>query len=112
MYLARLACELDEWKRRCVAIVGVYGQRLEAVEAFAERQGFPFPIAADSDRRVIRAYGVYVRINLESWNMARPSVVLVDSEGVVRQVFVGRHQREWPVSEIFWAVVDRHGVDG
>ena len=55
---------------------------------------------------MIRAYGVYVRINFESWNMARPAVVLIDPAGIAREVWVGRHQREWPVTEDLWAVID------
>lgn len=93
---------------RNVAVAGVYGQKLEAVAVFAAREDFPFPVLADADRDVIRTYGVYVRINFESWNMARPSVFLIDPESVVRKVFVGRHQREWPSSEDLWAVIDCH----
>ena len=76
--------------------------------AFATREGLPFPLLADVERQVIRAYGVYVRINFESWNMARPAVALIDPAGVVREVHVGRHQREWPDSEDLWAVIERH----
>ncbi len=75
--------------------------------AFAAREGFPFPLLADANRQMIRAYGVYVRVNFESWNMARPSVFLIDPAGIVREVFVGRHQREWPASEDLWVVIDR-----
>ena len=75
---------------------------------FATREGIPFPLLADADREMIRAYGVYVRINFESWNMARPAVVLIDPAGIAREVWVGRHQREWPVTEDLWAVIDRH----
>ena len=107
----RLAVELEEWTRRGAAIVGIYGQKLEAVAGFAAQENFPFPLLADADRQAIRAYGVYVRLNLESWNMARPSVLLIDPKGVVREVFVGRHQREWPASEGLWGVMDRHEGD-
>ena len=75
---------------------------------FATREGIPFPLLADADREMIRAYGVYVRINFESWNMARPAVVLIDPAGIAREVWVGRHQREWPVTEDLWAVIDSH----
>ena len=75
---------------------------------FATREGIPFPLLADPDREMIRAYGVYVRINFESWNMARPAVVLIDPAGIAREVWVGRHQREWPVTEDLWAVIHRH----
>ena len=91
-----------------MALACVYGQSLDAVAAFATREGIPFPLLADAERQVIRAYGIYVRINFESWNMSRPAVVLIDPAGIVRDVWVGRHQREWPVTEDLWAVIDRH----
>ena len=56
---------------------------------FATREGIPFPLLADPDRQMVRAYGVYVRINFESWNMARPAVVLIDPAGIAREVWVG-----------------------
>ncbi len=79
---------------------------------FATREGIPFPLLADADREMIRAYGVYVRLNIEGWNMARPSVLLIDPEGILRKLWVGSHQRDWPVTEEFWAVIDRHESSG
>ena len=75
---------------------------------YATSERLPYPVLADPERQMIRAYGVYVRINFESWNVARPSVVLIDPAGVVHEVFVGRHQREWPDSPDLWAVIERH----
>ena len=75
---------------------------------YATGERLPYPVLADPERQVIRAYGVYVRVNFESWNVARPSVVLIDPGGIVRDVFVGRHQREWPDSPDLWAVMERH----
>ena len=86
----------------------MYGQNLDVVAGFATREGIPFPLLADPDRQMVRAYGVYVRINFESWNMARPAVLLIDPVGILRKVWVGSHQRDWPVTEEFWAVIDRH----
>ena len=79
---------------------------------FATREEIPFPILADSDRQMTRAYGVYIRINFESWNTARPSVVLIDPEGIARKVWVGSHQRDWPITADFWAMIDSHEPNG
>ena len=97
---------IEEYERREIRIVAIYGQSFDAVKSFADRESFPFLVLADEDRSVIRRYGVYVRINYESWNMARPSTVLVDREGIVRFIFVGRNQRDWPTHETVFAVVD------
>ena len=110
--MARLEVELDEWTKRGVAVAFVFAQGLKVVDAFAEREGLPFPVLVDPERRMVRDYGVYVRINFESWNMARPSVVLIDPTGIVREVFVGRHSLEWPESKDLWALVERHEANG
>lgn len=109
--MARLEVELDEWTKRDVAVAYDFAQRLKIVDAFVERESLPFPVLADPKRRMVRDYGVYVRINFESWNMARPSVVLIDPTGVVREVFVGRSSLEWPESKDLWALMDRHEAD-
>ena len=75
---------------------------------FATREEIPFPILADPERQMTRDYGVYVRVNFESWNTARPSVFLIDPEGMVRKLWVGSHQLDWPVTAEFWAVIDSH----
>ena len=97
---------MEEWERRKVRIVGVYGQDPAGVRRFAKRLSLPFPLLADPDRSAIRRYGVYVRLNFESWNMARPSVFLVDPMGRIRFITVGAHQRDWPDSADLLAVID------
>jgi peroxiredoxin len=98
--------KLEDYESRGIRIVAIYGQGFGAVRKFAEREGFPFPVLVDEDRAVIRDYGVYVRINFESWNMARPSTVLVDSAGIVRFIFVGKNQLEWPTHEMIFAALE------
>lgn len=82
------------------------------MSAFARREEIPFPVLADPDRQMTRDYGVYVRINLDSWNTARPSLVLIDPESTVRKLWVGSHQLDWPVTSDFWAVIDTHNGSG
>ncbi len=95
-----------EYEQRGIQIAAIYGQGFGAVRKFAEREQFPFPVLVDANRSVIRQYGVYVRINFESWNMARPSTVLIDSAGIVRFVFVGKNQLEWPTHEMLFASLE------
>jgi peroxiredoxin Q/BCP len=94
-----------EYEQRGIQIVAIYGQGFGAVRKFAEKEKLPFPVLIDEDRSVIRAYGVYVRINFESWNTARPSTVLIDSAGIVRFVFVGKNQLEWPTHAMVFAAL-------
>jgi peroxiredoxin len=50
----------------------------------------------DESRRVAKAYGVWHRIGLDAWNIARPAVFLIDRDGSVRYEFIGRSQAEFP----------------
>jgi len=67
---------------------------------------------ADPDRQMTRDYGVYVRFRYDSWNTARPSVFLIDPAGMVRKLWVGSHQLDWPVTADFWQVIDGHEANG
>ncbi len=79
---------------------------MPGIANLAESKGYPFPIAVDEDRSVARAFGVHVRINVESWNMARPSVFLIGPHGQIEYLYVGSHQRDWPESSVIWSLLD------
>lgn len=83
-------------------MLAVYAQGLRAVREFARHESFPFPILVDEAREVTKRFGVYVRINLESWNMARPATIGVDLGGIVRLIYVGRNQFDWPKDRLIF----------
>ncbi len=53
-----------------------------------------FPFLLDEDRRVTRGYGVYHRIGLDAYNIARPATIVVDRSGVIRFIHVGADQHD------------------
>jgi peroxiredoxin len=48
---------------------------------------------------VLRAYGVWHRIGVDAWNIARPAVFLVDTDRRIRYSFIADQQREFPTQE-------------
>ncbi len=74
-------------------------QRSEKVRRYVEDTGLPFNILIDDTREVIKAYGVWHRIGIDAWNIARPALFVVGADGVVRAVFVGERQDEFPSHE-------------
>jgi hypothetical protein len=62
---------------------------------FADRRKIDFPLLADSDSRIIRAYQV---LNAEATgqflNMARPGYFFIDPNGVIREKFFEAKYRE------------------
>lgn len=47
----------DELSKRGVAIVGVSTDTVEAQKKFKDDQHFPFPLIADTDKKVVKAFG-------------------------------------------------------
>ena len=81
-------------------------QSREAVRRYVEETGLPFDILIDERRDVLRAYGVWHRIGLDAWNIARPAVFLVDTDGRITYSFVSDNQRERPSQEAILAAAD------
>jgi len=66
------------------------------VRRYVEERGLPFFILIDEDRAVMKQYGVWQRINYDAWNIARPAVFVIETSGVIRAVWVGETQAEFP----------------
>ena len=63
---------------------------------YVEERGLPFFILLDEDRAVTKQYGVWQRINYDAWNIARPAVFVIEKAGLIRAVWVGETQAEFP----------------
>ena len=70
---------LDEFNDLNAQVLGISPQGLESHERFSTKYGFQFPLLADTDKAVARAYGTLGPIGFP-----RRSVFIVDGTGVVR----------------------------
>ena len=50
---------------------------------YIEEVGFPFDILIDETRDVTRAYGVWHRIGIAAWNIARPAQFVIDRDRTI-----------------------------
>lgn len=66
------------------------------MKRYVEDAGLPFHILVDESREVTKRYGVWHRMGLDAWNISRPALFVVDSSGVIRAIFVGESQEEFP----------------
>ena len=73
-------------------VLAVLCQRRDSVETWLAANPLPYPVLADADRSRAKDWGVYVRLSLESLNMARPASFVVDPEGILRYARISRHQ--------------------
>ena len=48
---------------------------------------------------MLRAYGVWHRIGLDAWNIARPAVFLIDQDRTISYSFIGESQGEFPTQD-------------
>jgi peroxiredoxin Q/BCP len=103
--LSDLARNSPEYARHGVQILVVVAQGSEAVKRYIEETGLPFNILVDESRAVLKAYGVWHRIGLDAWNIARPALFYVEKDGSIRYSFIGDSQIEFPTHEEILAVI-------
>jgi peroxiredoxin Q/BCP len=93
-----------------VQVVAVVAQSAAAVRRYVEESGLPFNILVDSSREVLKAYGVWHRLGLDAWNIARPALFLIDRSGAIRYSFIGDSQEEFPSPDEISTALDRAGM--
>jgi len=74
----------------------VVAQPSVKVKRYVEDAGLPFDVLVDERRDIIKAYGVWHRVGIDAWNIARPALFLIDRRGAIRYVFVADWQTEFP----------------
>jgi methyl-accepting chemotaxis protein len=79
-----------------VSVVAIVAQQSAAVRRYVEDNGLPFYILVDETREVTKAYGVWHRVGLDAWNIARPALFVIKATGTIQAIFVGESQEEFP----------------
>ena len=74
----------------------IVGQRGANVGEYRRAHGLELPILVDSDRSVIKRYGVYHRLGLTAVNIARPAVFIIDREQRIRYLSISKSQADRP----------------
>ncbi len=73
--------ELAQFRDVGAQVLAISAQGVESHDDFSERHGFGFPLLADTDKQVAKAWGV-----LGPLGFLRRSVFIVDQEGIIRYV--------------------------
>jgi peroxiredoxin len=94
-----LAQHSAEYVAKGLQVVTVVAQSSDVVRRYVEDHGLPFNILIDQSRDVLKAYGVWHRLGLDAWNIARPALFIIDRSGAVRYSFVSERQDEFPSHE-------------
>ena len=80
-------------------MTAIVADKRERMRRFIEETGLPFDVLIDERRDVIRAFGVWHRLGIVTWNRARPAVFLIDPDASIRASWIGQTQREFPTRD-------------
>jgi peroxiredoxin Q/BCP len=85
------ACEFRDnifaYRKMNAVILGVSVDDVESHKEFSEEQNLPFPILADSDKKVTKEYGT-LKLYMGTLEMARRDTFIIDPEGRVAKHYV------------------------
>jgi peroxiredoxin len=76
--------------------VAIVAQKSEAVQRYLDANALPFLVLVDGSRDVLKAYGVWHRLGLDAWNIARPALFLIARDRTILRSFIARRQDEFP----------------
>jgi peroxiredoxin Q/BCP len=93
-------------EKRDARAVTIMAQDPARMQAYLQTHRYPFPVLADAGREVVREYGVYVRANFESINMARPANFVLDPAGTVKFVHIASVQIEFASFDEILSAID------
>ena len=82
-----------------MSVAAVVAQRGDKVRQYFEKTGLELTVLVDETREVVKAYGVWHRLGLDAWNIARPALFLIAPDRTIRFSFVAGSQGEFPGHE-------------
>jgi peroxiredoxin len=105
-WMGEIAKKLPELERRGAKTVTVVAQKPASAQDDLRSNPYPFPVLADAGRTVVKQYGVYVRANFESINIARPANFVLDAAGTIRFIHIASVQFEFASFDDIFATLD------
>ncbi len=94
--LSLLQQDYVEYARMGMRILGIVGQKPAKLRKYIQRNYVPFPLLADSNRTVMKSYGVYRSISLDTFNNALPATFIIDRAGIIQFIYIGSTQIDRP----------------
>jgi peroxiredoxin Q/BCP len=105
-WMGEIQKNMPELENRGAATTTIMAQNPTRMKGYLENQRYPFPVLADADRKVVKEYGVYVRVNFESINIARPANFVLDTAQTVRFIHIASIQIEFASFDEILATLD------
>ena len=87
-------------------VIGIVAQHPVSVRRYIEETGLAFDILIDLQRDTLREYGVWHRVGIDAWNIARPAVFLIDRDATIQYSFIADRQSEFPLQNELFSTID------
>jgi len=105
-WLGEIEKNIGHLAKRGAGAATIMAQSPAGMKTYLETNHHSFPILADATREVVKQYGVYVRANFESINIARPANFALDAQGTIRFIHIASIQTEYASFPEILAVLD------
>jgi peroxiredoxin len=105
-WMSEIEKNLPELEKREARAVAIMAQDPARMREYLQSHAYPFPVLADAGREVVKEYGVYVRANFESINIARPANFVLDAAGTIRFIHISSVQIEFASFADILAAID------
>lgn len=106
--MTQLESYRDALKERGGRLVYVAAEKRDGMfkpEEYLQKHPISFPFLLDEDRAVTKAWGVYQRLAVDAYNIARPATFVVGSDGLVKYAYIGKSQHDRaPFDEVLRAL--------
>ena len=113
--MAQFESSYEEFTKCSAGLVVIAAQKIEGLfrgKAHVEQHPYPFPVLFDESRSVTRAYGVYHRLSVDAFNIARPATFVVDPDGKISWIAISPNQVERASSDDILAALNRFTGSG
>ena len=105
-WMSEIEKNMPELEKRGARAVTIMAQDPTRMQDYLKSHSHPFPVLADAGREVVKEYGVYVRANFESINIARPANFVLDAAGTIRFIHISSVQFEFASFDDILAAID------
>jgi peroxiredoxin Q/BCP len=87
-----------EFAKLDTVILGISTDKLDEQKQFTDKENLNFPLFADADKQITKAYGV---LN-PTRGMANRSTFVIDKKGIVRKIYASAKPDENPKEVLDW----------
>jgi peroxiredoxin len=105
--LTRLAEDYEKIKQAGAELLAISADEVPYAWSMGQTTGANYQILSDKDRKAIKAYGILnTGTNIEG-GIAHPSVFILDREGRIRYLHVGKDPGDRPADDVLLAEIKK-----